>query len=130
MYQAADTNAWYWHDACRAEEQGHQETREILSRTDSFLATLLDEQEELKATAADTARAQLGGRERDSLLKLVIGMAVKGYTYKPGASKSPIPTEIADDLALLGISLDVDTVRKWLKAGAELLPPETEQQAC
>ena len=30
----------------------------------------------------------LGMRERESLLKLVIGMAVKGYTYDPRASRS------------------------------------------
>ena len=30
----------------------------------------------------------------------------------------------ADDLARAGVPLDVDTVRKWLREAAELLPPK------
>lgn len=70
--------------------------------------------------------ADIATRERESLLKLVIGMAVKGYRYDPKASRSDKVKEIADDLATLGIPLDPDTVRKYLREGRELLPPETE----
>ncbi|HMQ94296.1 MAG TPA: hypothetical protein PKA33_20270 [Amaricoccus sp.] len=69
----------------------------------------------------------LGTRERESLLKLVTGMAIKGYGWDPGAGRSGTVGEIAGDLAHLGISLDPDTIRKWLRAGAELLPPENGQ---
>jgi len=68
--------------------------------------------------------AGLGTRERDSLLKLVIGMAVGGYGYDPDASRSEQPSDIATDLATNGVALDVDTVRKWLKQASELLPPK------
>lgn len=61
-------------------------------------------------------------RERDTLLKLVIGMAVKGYAYDPKAARNSSIKDIADDLASLGISLDPDTVRKWVKEAAEILP--------
>lgn len=37
-------------------------------------------------------------RERESLLKLVIGMAVKGYSYKPNASRNTATSEITTDL--------------------------------
>lgn len=74
-----------------------------------------------------SSEKSLGARERESLLKLVIGMAVRGYGYDRTASKSSQTTEIASDLELSGVSLDVDTVRKWLRMAAELLPPrETE----
>ena len=94
---------------------------------------LLDQIKELE-TQFSTAREQaalsqekpLGARERDSLLKLVIGMAMGGYGYVPTASRSEQPAMIEADLARQGVSLDVDTVRKWLKQGAELLPPEAE----
>ena len=66
----------------------------------------------------------VGARERDSLLKLIIGMAVAGYVYDPKATRSDKPAEIADDLARAGVPLDVDTVRKWLREAAELLPPK------
>lgn len=61
----------------------------------------------------------LSTREKRTLLKLVIGMAIGGYTYNPEAARSSASTEIASDLAEHGISLDDDTVRKWLKEAAE-----------
>jgi hypothetical protein len=51
-------------------------------------------------------------------------MALEGYKYDPKSSRSTISQEIADDLTKQGIPLDVDTVRKWLKQAAELLPAE------
>jgi hypothetical protein len=66
----------------------------------------------------------LEAKERDSLLKSVIGMALDSYKYEPKLSRSTVPQQIADDLAKHGLVLDVDTVRKWLKLGAEFLPPQ------
>ena len=60
--------------------------------------------------------------ERDSLLKLVIGMAIKGYSYDPTAKKNSAVAEIAADLTLLGLQLGDDTIRKYLKQGNEHLP--------
>jgi len=65
----------------------------------------------------------LGTRERDTLLKLVIGMAIGGYGHVPMAAKSKATAEIASDLEAAGVAVDVDTVRKWLKVAAtETLP--------
>jgi hypothetical protein len=74
-------------------------------------------------TPSPSQSPTLTTRERDSLLKLVIGTAIGGYGYTPG-KRSDIPRQIATDLATRGISLDEDTVRKWLKEAAVLLPPE------
>jgi hypothetical protein len=60
-------------------------------------------------------------RERESLLKLIIGMAIAGYKYDPKISRNMATAEIASDLENLGIGLDVDTVRKWLKEATEML---------
>jgi hypothetical protein len=57
----------------------------------------------------------LSTRERQTLLKIVLGQAIKGYAYKPDQSRNVAPREIADDLASLGIPIDEDTVRKWLR---------------
>jgi hypothetical protein len=65
-------------------------------------------------------------RERETLLKLVIGMAVVGYRYDPIQFPNKVHSEIANDLKSAGVALDDDTVRKWLKKAAELLPPQTE----
>lgn len=67
----------------------------------------------------------LSTTERNTLLKLVIGMAVKCYVYDPKASKSTTPKEIADDLAGLGITITDDTVRKYLKEAAQAFLPES-----
>jgi hypothetical protein len=68
-----------------------------------------------------TKGKQLGTKERESLLKMIIGMARGGYAYDPKLSRSIVPQEIANDLAKHGISMDVDTVRKWLRQAAEFL---------
>jgi len=70
------------------------------------------------ADASDILRT----RERESLLKLIIGMAVAGYRYDPNAPRSPTTAEIAGDLERLGVGLDPDTIRKWLRQASELLP--------
>lgn len=83
--------------------------------------------EEVKALRAerDSLTAQvkafdpLNTNERGTLLKLVIGMAIKGYSHDPAASKSTAPKEIADDLAALGMTITDDTVRKYLKQAAD-----------
>lgn len=63
-------------------------------------------------------------KEKESLLKLVIGMAVEQYAYNPKAARSDTVKNIASDLAHLGISLDIGTIRKFLRKGTDLLPPE------
>jgi hypothetical protein len=65
----------------------------------------------------------IGTSERNTLLKLVIGMAINGYKHDPVASKSNATKEIADDLASLGIGLHPDTVRKYLKQASDAVLP-------
>ena len=66
-------------------------------------------------------------KERESLLKLVIGMAKAGYKYNPSAAKSDVPGKIVSDLNLLGLKLDVGTVRKYLEQGLEFLPSDIDE---
>lgn len=86
--------------------------------------TLIDTNASLKKQLQDAAKhsPDLGTKEKDTLLKLVIGMAVSGYAYDPKAKKNLATAEIAQDLKKLGIPLNQDTVKKWLKEGAEILP--------
>jgi hypothetical protein len=72
-------------------------------------------------TAAMVGSKSAGTRERDSLLKLFIGMAVEGYRYDPKSNRSSTAKKIASDLALVGLPIDEDTVRKYLAEGRELL---------
>jgi hypothetical protein len=63
-------------------------------------------------------------RELESLRKLAIGMAVAGYKYNPTDKRSDKIADIVGDLEKLAIPLDRDTVRKHLKAAAEVLPQD------
>src|SRR5262249_45022834 len=97
----------------------------VVSDRDESIASLRSRVAELEdqlSKQGDTVEKPLGTRERDTLLKLVIGLAIGGYGYDPKAGRSEKPTEIATDLAERGIALDTDTIRKWLKQAAELLP--------
>lgn len=76
----------------------------------------------MKQPSNDTEKA-LSTKERDSLLKLVIGLAVGGYSYNPKEKRSEAVPDIVGDFERLGIALSADTVRKWLRQAAEFLPP-------
>jgi hypothetical protein len=62
--------------------------------------------------------ADLGPRERSTLLKLTIGMAKAYYAYDPRQRGDAVNT-ITSDLHLQGISISDDTVRRWLKLASE-----------
>ena len=64
-------------------------------------------------------------RERKAMLRLILGLAMGGYSYDPKAQRSVIPTEISGDLDRLGLTLSLDTIRKYLNEAQHLLPPET-----
>ena len=68
-------------------------------------------------------KLELGNRERNTLLKLVIGMAAKGYAYNPAAAKSSSIAKIESDLLLIGLPLGRETIRSHLQEGAKLLEP-------
>ena len=99
---------------------------EQVARTVAAEAALLELRQQTDALEQTPAEKGLSTRERESLLKLVIGMAVDGYGYDPAAARSPIPKEIADQLAARGLPLDQDTVRKYLKEAGELLPRQDD----
>lgn len=96
----------------------------LVVRTDA----LIEFEQSLKGEL-DNVDKPLSTTERNTLLKLVIGMAVKGYSFDPAASRSATPKEIADDLAALGIAFTDDTVRKYLKQAANTVLPGKPRQS-
>ena len=77
------------------------------------------------ATAApqDNEEKPLSTKERNTLLRLVIGVAVHAYGYNPAHRRNTAPGEISEALAELGMSIDPDTVRKYLKEAADTVLP-------
>lgn len=99
-------------------------TKKDSAKVGQKVAALVEERDALLGQIADLKAPgkPLNPKERESVLRLIIGIAIKGYSYNPSMSRSPIAREIADDLAETGLPLSEDTVRKWLKEAAELLP--------
>lgn len=61
--------------------------------------------------------------ERESLVKLALGMAVGGYSYDPSNKRNAATGDnrgsIAADLARIGLAMDSDTIRKFINEGSE-----------
>lgn len=89
----------------------------LVVRTDSLMEMrerLLEQDE-----AATTANDGVSTRERNTLLKMVLGMAIGGYGFAPEAARSEVPGEIAGDLQKQGLDVSDDTVRKYLKEATQ-----------
>lgn len=68
--------------------------------------------------------AKSDDRELASLAKLLTAIAITEYGYVPTAPRSPIPRELEDMAALLGIQITTATIRKYLQVGARYLPSD------
>lgn len=98
------------------------------ARADVAEAALEEHRSDTKTHSAPRSSTDgLTLKERESLLKMVIVMAVDGYGYDPAAARSPTAKEIASHMATFGLPLDEDTVRKYLKEARELLPPQDDE---
>lgn len=69
-------------------------------------------------------KQKLDHREKRSMAKIITAMAIDGYGYDPEAKKSPFPKELQDIADKLGIGVTDDTIRSYLKLGAEMLPED------
>jgi hypothetical protein len=106
-------------------DHGHQvaDWKTLFDQRGEMIAELQATISELMADShSRPTEKPLGERARTSLLKLVIGMAIKGYAHNPKASRTGTASEIASDLRLIGLTLDEDTIRSYLAEGRELLP--------
>lgn len=78
-------------------------------------------------THIDTSPSEdLPTKERESMLMLIIGMAICFYGYDPKSKRSAVTGELPDsihaDLEKAGIHFNVGTIRKYIKEAKELLP--------
>jgi hypothetical protein len=100
---------------------------EIKPATDNMRHRLIEGEKRINElecqleTAANTNQSA-ASRERQTLLKLVLGMAIKGYAHNPDAARTSTAAEISGDLEQLGISVSDDTIRKYLTEAKEHLP--------
>lgn len=68
-------------------------------------------------------RIDFSEAEHNSLLKLVLGMAVAAYKYDPLSDRNPATGEnrgsIKADFERIGLALDADTIRKFVKEAGD-----------
>ncbi|MBI3702030.1 MAG: hypothetical protein HY242_16505 [Afipia sp.] len=60
-------------------------------------------------------------KERTSLAKILFGIAASKYQYDPNLIRSSAASRIRTDLATQGISLDEDTIRKYLQNSSAIV---------
>lgn len=87
---------------------------------DEEVQRLRNEISALKTSLA-SADKPVSTRQRESMLKLILGMAIGGYRYDPAARRNESVSDIAGDLAQCGLPLSVDTVRDYLQEAAQQL---------
>jgi hypothetical protein len=68
-----------------------------------------------EATPASEPTKPQSPIERQNMLKVILGMAVAGYSYNPADKRSKIVAEIVSDLERQGLSVSDDTIRRYLK---------------
>lgn len=104
-------------DYAAASAKSINEYKELLENAEEKINKLTND-------ASATRKQDIGPRERDNLLRLIIGMAIDAYGYDVKAQRSPLARELSGHLQLLGLSLSDDTIRKYLDEAKELLPRE------
>ncbi len=70
----------------------------------------------------------LSSQERQTLLKLIAGMASEQYRFDPHQQRSEAIKNIQDDLERVGLPMDAKTVRKWVRQAAELISDDYWKQ--
>ncbi|MBC7282957.1 hypothetical protein [Hoeflea sp.] len=91
-------------------------------QAEAELETSLQRVADLEKAIVDTSLNQTGTtRQRETLLRVLIGIALEQYGYDPKKARNSAPKQISDDLALHGLSVSDDTIRKYLNEASELL---------
>jgi len=67
---------------------------------------------------------ELNQREKTTMLRIIIVMAIRKYKYDPKAQRNEATQRIAADSESINLSVSADTVLKYLREGAEQLNPE------
>jgi hypothetical protein len=70
---------------------------------------------------------QLNELERNSMLKIILGMAVDKYKYTIGAKRNAATgsnnNSIQYSVEILGLKIDDETIRRYVKEAEELHQP-------
>jgi hypothetical protein len=93
--------------------------RDCMARELEYLRGL--QTEDAQKMLEERIAEQLHPKARTSLLKLIAGMAVDKFRFDPGKANTETASKIQSALQRAGLSIDDDTVRKWLVEAGELI---------
>jgi regulator of replication initiation timing len=99
-----------------------QQKNRVLEIENQKLRYEVDRLRTAATPAQPVIKEEIGPKEKASLLKMVIAMAMDCYCYDPGKARSDAPKLIAQAIKDREMSLDVDTVLKYLRMAADELP--------
>lgn len=97
---------------------------ELSEKSKTSIEDLQAQADALTASLEEFQADKLEARERTTIHKILLGTLITGYGYDPNAKKSQAISDLARDIELLGLSVDQDTLRRWIKNALPLLPPE------
>lgn len=89
-----------------------------LERLNAILAEESDSRHSTNATATT--------KERNTMLRLILGLACAGYGLDPEGARNPKAKEMREDLERVGIPLDDGTIKKYLDEAKRLHKRVTE----
>ena len=97
---------------------------ELKINSDREIDHLTKKIEEVQQVIAEAQAADkpLHAKERNSMLKMIGGMAIAYHGYDTETERSTTVSDITAELHRIGIDLSDDTVRKYLSESKELLP--------
>ena len=106
-------------------QQENDQLKEQLKRHAEQKNALLEKTEQIGKLQAENDRlnAELGsGKGKNTLLKMIAGMAISGHGINIHSERIEGISELADDLAEAGAPLDPKTISDRLKEAAQLIP--------
>jgi len=89
-----------------------------------FYAQLEQRTASPKAIVKKESEKNISLQERETLLKLIAAMSCEQYGFDPEKSRNPATSSILHDIETVGLTMDSNTIRKWLKEAVALVPNE------
>lgn len=96
----------------------HPKFQEILDRRSS---TAISQKSATERETESKSVKELSSLERQTVLKILAAMACVGYKYDPSVSRNSATTDIQNDVASIGHSLDPKTILKWLREATDVV---------
>lgn len=98
------------------------------SRLNETIEQLESKVEELEAAMNVNEKDKpLTTREKDTLLKMIVAMAIDVYGYNPDSPRGNAVKDIENALLEIGMAVSQDTIRTKLKEAKELLPQDWQK---